>query len=56
MKSALGVGASDVCFSPNSGAKPDIAGLRLRARSGYMLDETRLSTAIRKSAAFISLA
>src|SRR5215467_5384755 len=26
-----GVGASDVCFSPNSGAKPDIAGLRLWA-------------------------
>jgi hypothetical protein len=31
IKSALGVGASDVCFSPNSGAKPDIAELRLRA-------------------------
>jgi hypothetical protein len=26
IKSAFGVGASDVCFFPNSGSKPDIAG------------------------------
>jgi len=30
----LGAAASDVCLSPNRGAKPDIAGLRLRAITG----------------------